>query len=300
MHARLNRVAIVAEGLMVNFFIHFNGRRNAIAKRVPILGVNGSGKTCLAWGIGRYLSDTGYGQPSAATARYFYEIDPFMLRNAPVPASVQKQALALEVNTVVLKREGLEQKIPVHMVISSHDIPGGELVEVTKATQSINPDLLGNPILKQFFSFVTKADGLIAVVDLARRIRTGAEFLALSPEERDEHLRAALAEQVIPLCRGIEVALQMNSSMRGKPIFFVFTKADIHGLSVEQVQVLVRTAYSILYNRLRLQGVECREHCVAYAGSTRQKDGSLSYTIEGVEELLADMALFFAGSPREK
>ncbi len=264
-------------------------------RRLPILGVNGAGKTCLAWGIGRYLSDSGYGQPSVETARYFYEIDPFMLRNAPIPASVQKQPLVLQVNTVVLNRGGLQRELPVRLVISSHDTPGGELVEVTNVIQTPTPDgPLAHPIVRQFFSLVVNADGLLVVVDLARRLRTREEFAALSPTEREDHLRAALAEQVAPLCRGIETAIQMNTSMRGKPIFFIFTKADIHCLPVAQVRSLIHTAYSILFNRLRHQGIECHEHCVAYAGSTRDADGSLSYRIEGVEELLADLALCFA------
>ena len=146
--------------------------------------------------------------------------------------------------------------------------------------------------MRQFFSLVVNADGLLVVVDLARRLRTREEF-ARSRQRSADHLRAALAEQVA-LCRGIETAIQMNTSMRGKPIFFIFTKADIHRLPVAQVRSLIHTAYSILFNRLRHQGIECHEHCVAYAGSTRDADGSLSYRIEGVEELLADLALCFA------
>lgn len=263
-------------------------------RRLPILGVNGAGKTCLAWGIGRYLSDHGYGQPSADTARYFYEIDPYMLRNAPLPASVQKQPLLLEVHTIVLERDGFQRELPVRMVISSHDIPGGELVEITRIFQTPTSDPMAHPGVKRFFAFVQNADGLIVVVDLVRRIRTREEFAALGPSEREAHIRAALAEQVAPLCRGIETTLQINPRMRGKPIFFVFTKSDIHCLPVEEVRILVRTAYSILFNRLRYQGLECREHCVAYCGSTRAEDGGILYHIQGVEQLLADIALFFA------
>lgn len=267
------------------------------SRRLPMLGVNGAGKTCLAWGIGRYLSDSGYGQPSAETASYFYEIDPFMLRNAPIPASVQKQPLVLHVNTVVLRRAGLQREIPVRLVISSHDIPGGELVEMTSALQTPTPHPMGNLLARNFFSFLARADGLIAVVDLARRIRTPEEFDALSPGEREAHLRSALAEQMGPLCRSIETAVQMNPRMRGKPVFFVFTKTDIHRLPVAQARALLHTAYAILLNRLRHHGVEFREHCVAYAGTSRLEDGSISYRIEGVEELLADMALCFAEPP---
>lgn len=278
-----------------NVAARFRGLR---PKRLPILGINGAGKTCLAWGIGRYLSDSGHGQPSVDTARYFYEIDPFMLRNAAIPASVQKQPLVLHVDTVVLDKGGIERELPVRMVISSHDVPGGELVEVTKVFQAPAPDPLGHPEVKRFFTSVEKADGLIVVVDLARRIRSRDEFLALDPEEREAHIRSALAEQVAPLCRGIETAIQLNDNMRGKPIFFVFTKSDIHRMPVAQVRSLIHTAYSILFNRLRHQGIECREHCVAYAGSRRDPDGSIRYTIEGVEELLADVALFFVTPPR--
>lgn len=267
-------------------------------RRLPILGIDGAGKTCLAWGIGRYLSDSGYGEPTTDTARYFYEIDPFMLRNAPVPASVQKQPLILDVNTVVLERGEDKREIPVRLRISSHDIPGGELVEVAGVFQASLSDPLEHPVVRRFFSFVQGADGLMVVVDLARRIRSRAEFLELSPEAREGHIRAALAEQVAPLCRGIETVIQINNSMRGKPIFFIFTKSDIHCIPAQHVRSLIRTAYSILFNRLRHQGVECREHCVAYSGSERLEDGSIRYGIEGVQELLADIALCFAEPPR--
>ncbi|MDH7571368.1 MAG: hypothetical protein QHJ73_17455 [Armatimonadota bacterium] len=265
--------------------------RHSKPKRVPILGVNGAGKTCLAWGIGRYLSDSGYGHPSVETARYFYEIDPYMLRNQPIPASVLKQPLVLHVNRIVVNRGGEVCAFPVNLVISSHDIPGGALVEVTRIFQTPVPDPLADPNVKRFFAFVQNADGLIVVVDLARRLRTREQFELLTRAEREAHLRAALAEQVAPLCRGIETTIQLNGDMRGKPFFFVFTKSDIHRLSVEEARTLIRTAYSILFNRLRHQGIDCREHCVAYAGTSRQPDGSILYRIEGVEELIADMAL---------
>ena len=157
---------------------------------------------------------------------------------------------------------------------------------------------MGHPTVRRFFSFAQGADGLFVGVDLARRIRTREEFLALSDGERERHIRASLAEQVVPLCRGVETAVQINPPMRGRPVFFVFTKCDIHRVPMEEARLLLRSSCSILYNRLRYQGLECREHAVAYSGSARREDGSLCFGIEGVQELLADIALFYADPPR--
>lgn len=271
----------------------FLSKFNTSDKKIPILGIEGSGKTCFAWGLGHFLASNQWGEPTGETAEYFYQISTSMLKNEPIASTYGKRALKFEFNSIHMEHEGFNLKLPTQLVLSTYDISGGDFKNLMRkfSSPTSHPERDGN--IKKFFDLLDNSDGLMIVVDLARRILQAEDYQSLSKKEKEIHLLNSLAEQVMPLCIGIEQALRVNKDIAGKPLFFIFTKADIHGLSLEMMENLIRSAYSVLLARLENKGVIIKFFKVAYRGTEMQEDGVIEYGIEGAKEFLYDMAMHF-------
>jgi hypothetical protein len=284
--------------------------------KVPILGVEGSGKTTFAWGIGRTLIDRGWGKPTDEARAYFAEIDPCMLMNQPPAATVGKRSLAFLFQKCQVEMASPEQMalsemssqdadgdLPDHewvehsadwttatfkadLVISSYDISGGDFTRCMSLFTHPVERPEADPDFGRFADLMRESDGLIVMIDLARRIRSRAQFLALSEKEQSEHILRSLAEQVGPVCHGIEMVLRLNSHMHGKPVIFGFTKADIHGRDEEWVERLLFSACATMIGVLRDRGVSIYTCCLAYEGRRLDVGGNLYYCVKGVDILL--------------
>ena len=296
--------------------------------KVPVLGVGASGKTTFAWGLGRTLVDREWGHSADESAGYFLKIDAALLNNrnpeatsgqTPLVFLCEKCAFAdgtPELSRIVSllgSRDGggaAGSDPPVRyagdlgeydsftwsfrrpMRISTYDMSGSQFENCMRVfdTASANPE--SDPEVRRFMDIVRGSDGLIVIVDLARRITSRQAFTALRAEERERHLLGALAEQVMPLCRGVARALAANPNMAGKPIIFAYTKHDIHCLSDEQVRRMLETAYAPLFASLRRRNVLVEHCCLAYEGVHRDEStGEVRFGVRGTNELLAKLVV---------
>lgn len=298
--------------------------------KVPVLGVGASGKTTFAWGLGRTLVDREWGHSADESAGYFLKIDAALLNNRNPEATSGQTPLVFmcdkcafadgspELSRIVSllgSRDGGDaprggSAAPVRyagdlgeydsftwsfrrpMRISTYDMSGSQFENCMRVfdTASANPE--SDPEVRRFMDIVRGSDGLIVIVDLARRITSPGAFSALLPEQRERHLLGALAEQVMPLCRGVARALAANPDMAGKPIIFAYTKQDIHGLSDELVRRMLETAYSPLFASLKRRNVLVEHCCLAYEGVHRdERTGEVRFGVRGANELLAKLVV---------
>ena len=81
-----------------------------------------------------------------------------------------------------------------------------------------------------------------------------------------ENVWAAFAEQIEPIMTGLLVASRMNAVMAHKPIFFVFSKPDVHRLTPDQVREHFRRAMAIPLAQLRGELINVQHYDVQCAG----------------------------------
>lgn len=242
--------------------------------KLPIIGIEGSGKTCFAWGLGEFLAAEGWGGTTAATRDYFRQIKPFMLRNEPIPATYGKQRLEFKIG---------------NLTVSTYDIAGEDFRQAMNVFSSPIENPKGEKSVKQFLSLVEHSIGLIVIVDLARRITTRKDFQQLSQEQQQQHILDALSEQVVPLGRGVEHTINVNKKMGEKMLYFIFTKTDIHHQVVKPGKNILTTAYAPLFAHLEEKGVSHREYSMAYTGCRMTAENTVEYGIKGIKKFVMDL-----------
>jgi hypothetical protein len=137
---------------------------------------------------------------------------------------------------------------------------------------------------------VRDCDGVIAVIDLVRGIISTEEF----GERRLKIIRKALAEQLSPFIRALELSIR-NSKKKNKkfPLFLLFTKSDIHQLSRQELSELFKEVFAITLaqlERLNLK-VIVRIHTVQSMGFGNNSPNSelLEKSTSGYGGMLADL-----------
>ena len=217
--------------------------------------------------IGQFLATKNWGKTSEETRDYFSTIAPYMLKNEPIPASYGKKSLVFTIGSRVK--------------ISTYDISGEDFRQTMEIFSSSVANPKGEKSVRQFLNLIENSVGLIVVVDLARRITSREAFNSLP--NQPQHILDALAEQVVPLCRGVEYTMRVNKHMGDKTLTFIFTKTDIHGQSSEKVKTILTTAYAPLFSHLTDEGITHQEFCVAYTGCDLLSDGTVEYGVQGIE-----------------
>ena len=302
---------------MKNWLSHLPKFTKQTGLKVPILGIEACGKTTFAWGIGRTLIKNNWGSPRERD--YWLQIDPQMLNNQPLDATLGQKALSFDFKRCTFALDSPEWRelaglyhspseqrtsrvadldenqglvtFRTDLLLSTHDISGGDFNSCMQKLSRPASHPESDPDVRRFMNLLRASDGLIVVMDLARRILTREEFQALPDQQRKEHILQALAEQVLPLCRGLEMAMRVNSNMEGKPVIFAYTKSDIHGLSEDYVQRNLLTAYPMLIQALRERGVDISICCLSYEGAHLVDSGSVEFRVRGVDTLLTRLAV---------
>ncbi len=243
--------------------------------KLPIIGIEGSGKTCFAWGLGHFLAEKVWGGTTDATRDYFLKITPNMLRNEPIPATYGKQSLGFRIGS--------------RLTVSTYDISGEDFRQAMNVFSSPTANPKSDKSVKQFLALVENSIGLIVVVDLARRITNREAFEKLSKDQQREHILEALAEQVVPLCRGVEHTIKVNENMGKKMLFFIFTKTDIHRQLIKPGKNILTTAYAPLFFHLQDKRISHKEYSVAYTGCRMSPEGTVEYGIKGIGNFILDL-----------
>ncbi len=249
--------------------------------KVPILGVEACGKSSLILTLGQYISLHGMGRISMASSNLFGELLSHVAAGRPLPASARWEEFELHINRVPEADGGHTE---VEMTLSSEDIPGLQFRDLVNELR-INPDLSTwkagptKKILEQFTELLTSCDGFIFIIDLAR----GGQ--AAAGEDSTEQVWEAFADQIKPIMTGILLASKMNQVMARKPIFFVFSKPDLHGLTPDEVREHFKRGMAIPLAQLRGELINVRHYNVRCAGWEMESalDGL------GIDLLLSDL-----------
>lgn len=266
-----------------DFFRRTSSRRRR-QRKVPILGVEGCGKSSLILTLGQYISLHGMGRISMASSNLFGELLSHVAAGRPLPASARWEEFQLHINRVPEADGGHTE---VDMTLSSEDIPGLQFRDLVTELR-VNPDLSTwkagptKKILEQFTELLTSCDGFIFIIDLARGGRAQGET---DGEDSNEHVWEAFGDQIKPIMTGILLASKMNQVMARKPIFFVFSKPDLHGLTPEEVREHFRRGMAIPLAQLRGELINVRHYNVRCAGW--EMDSALDGL--GIDLLLSDL-----------
>lgn len=250
--------------------------------KIPILGVEGSGKSSLIVTLGQYVSLHEHGCIPESSQAVFGAYLPYVMKGKPLRATVRHSAFSVELSRIPEKDGGLTQ---VDLSLSSEDIPGQDFrMLVNELTR--NPDLTpGNDgagaIVKRFGELLSDCDGFIFVVDLMRNC--SPKQFAADPRKQ---VWAAYSDQVKPIMTGILLAARHNATLAHKPMFFVFSKPDQHAMSTDQLEEDFRRAMAIPLGALRALDVRTRLYSVQCAGWGM--DSNLDNL--GIDILLSDLA----------
>jgi len=250
--------------------------------KIPILGVEGCGKSSLIVTLAQYISLHQHGHVSEQSLELFAQLLAPVQAGRPLRATVRYSGFEVFLQRVP-ERDGT--LTDVDLVISSEDIPGQEFrMLVGELTR--NPELQpgqgqASDVLQRFSELLSSCQGFIFVIDLLRQC-TPEQFR----ENPRQHTWAAYSDQVKPIMTGILLAAQMNASLANKPMFFVLSKPDLHRLGLEQLESDFRRAMAIPLAALRARGVRVRVYSVQCAGW--RMDSNLEGL--GADLLLADLA----------
>lgn len=253
------------------------------ARRVPILGVEGSGKTSLIVTAAQYASSGGHGNVPLDSLGLFNSLQPYVVSGRPLPATVGYTRFKVELTRVHEPGGGWTD---VNLHLSSDDIPGQDfrrLCDAITRRPDLSPDKKdpAGVLLGRFRELLAGSDGLIFVVDLLRT-RTPQEFTS----DPRRFVGEAYADQVQPIMDAIVLAARLGVDLARKPIFFVFTKPDLHGLDMDSIRRDFDRLLAIPLGALRAMLVNIGVYSVQCACWGQDQD--LAHT--GVDRLLSDLA----------
>ena len=257
------------------------GSRRRRQRKVPILGVEACGKSSLILTLGQYISLHGMGRISMSSSNLFGELLSHVAAGRPLPATTRMESFELHVQRVP-EPGGGETRVDV--TLSSEDIPGLQFRDLVNELR-VNPDLSTwkagptKQILEQFTELLSSCDGFIFIIDLARGRKD------LTEADSEEQVWEAFGDQIKPIMTGILLASKMNAVMARKPIFFVFSKPDLHGLAPEEVREHFRRGMAIPLAQLRGELINVKHYNVQCAGW--EMDSALEDL--GVDILLSDL-----------
>ncbi len=268
------------------------GRKRKKGRKIPILGVEACGKSSLILTLGQYISLHGLGRISMSSSNLFAHYLSFVAAGKPLPASTRWEKCELAIHRVP---EADGDYTGVDMTLSSEDIPGLDfrvLVDELRANPDLSTWKAGptKKILEQFTELLTSCDGFIFIIDLVRD--KSAEELAAGS---GEHIWTAFADQIKPIMTGILLASKMNAEMAYKPIFFVFSKPDLHGLIPEEVEEHFKRGMAIPLAQLRGELINVRHYNVQCAGW--EIDSALDGL--GIDVLLSDLVHAISSVPED-
>jgi hypothetical protein len=252
-----------------------------VRRKIPILGVEGAGKSSLILTLGQYISLKKLGRVSIESAQVFGEYVSHVAAGKPLPATQRHEPVALEIERIP-DGDGLRD---VDLVLSTEDIPGQDfrmlVDELHRSPVSTGRGAQGGSLLQRFADLLSASHGFIFVVDLVRA-RSADEFA----DNQQQNIWRAYADQVEPIMTGMLLASRLNANLAGKPVFFIFGKRDLHKLTADQVAADFERAMAIPLAQLRGKLINVRQYHVQSAGWGM--DSALDEL--GVDVLLSDLA----------
>lgn len=297
-------------------------------KNIPVIGIHAAGKSYFLTSLGYFISRRELGWVVGETADYIQQFVKVMIEGGRLDATTGYREITLQVTQIyqedydqicrevpeavstfgervwvrpqsvteppaayrqdaVVEQQRGGVTIACDFLLSTYDLSGTQFKDAMEGLSEPSRNQGGDPQTLQFINALQNGEGVIVIVDVARRILSGEEF----ERERVKHIRAALAEQVVPLVKGIQLTITKRKlTNKVFPLFLVFTKRDIHQLSREQLDAIVKDVFAILIAGLERQ-IEIRIHSVQSMGFEVDVDSTDELRLESQS---AGLGLFLA------
>lgn len=279
---------------------------------VPLFGVKGAGKSYFLFSLGMFLSTRRLGKPEGLTEDLLNSYWTNILKGDVISItqgkwdvdllvkqvyshdhkiSVERQmAFGNNVPCMESYLEDEEQSITDNDMLSTriflrtNDISGQEFTSAMEQLTEPTRELGGEPMTQKFIQVIRDGNGSVVVIDIVRNNLTSLEY----QKDREKYIRQAFAEQLVPLARGLELALRNQSDPKEKyPLFLVFPKRDIHGLNSQELNNLAHRMFAMTFARLE-EKVSIHIHSVQNMGFEEDENGDLKFS-KGLGQFLADI-----------
>ena len=260
-------------------------------KKLPILGVHNSGKTYFLTSLGYLISRYGWGTVCATASVYFNKLLEYVLRGEPIPPTYKNYPIEIKINSIVLPEDNLKP-IPCNLIIYTEDFRGKDyefvMNELVFKAEKNKNDFY--KVFEKFRNLYKGADGIIAIIDLVGNATT-EDFR----KNKTKFILNALSRQVIPIIKGIQLVSEVTN-LRKKPVFFVFTKSDIHGLSTDEISKYFDKIMEKTLKKLKDKGAIIKKYTVCSLGwgkGNTCEDRLKRLEAQGFVEIILDIARIF-------
>ncbi|RLG15498.1 hypothetical protein DRN63_05245 [Nanoarchaeota archaeon] len=243
-------------------------------RHVPIIGVQGAGKSYFIVTLASFVAKHGWGYVDAP---HIYDMVACVQAMKPIPPTIGMIPVRVDIDMVKYMGHICQKKVR----ISTGDISGKEFEQAIEEAKTL-PDIDKlSPSLKKFVDILKKTDGLLVLIDITR-------YMDKTPDKVEAVLKS-FSEQISPIANAIELAMKLG--MKEKPIFFVFSKKDIHKMEVDEIRRIFEPAWCILLRRLEACGIKIGYYTISAAGWSSLDDLDTFFYGQGFDKLLYDLVV---------
>ena len=243
-------------------------------RHVPIIGVQGAGKSYFIVTLASFVAKHKWGYVDAP---HIYDMMAYVQAMKPIPPTMGLIPVKVDIDMVKYMGHVCRKKVR----ISTGDISGREFEQAIEEAKT-SPDMdKMSPSLKKFIDILKKTDGLLALIDITR-------YMGKTPDKVEAVLKS-FSEQISPIAHAIELAVKLG--MKEKPVFFVFSKKDIHKMDVDEIRRIFEPAWCILLRRLEAHGIRVGYYTISSAGWSSLSDLDAFFYGQGFDKLLYDLVV---------
>ena len=282
---------------------------------LPLFGIKGAGKSYFLLSLGMFISRRKLGKPENLSDDLLNSYWAEILSGNPISITQGKWDVDLLITQVyssdhkiTLERQtsfeagvlspdqydDQEQflldadRLSTRIFLRTNDLSGQEFTTAMAQLSEPTMELGGDPMTQKFIQVVRDGNGSVMVIDLVRENLTAEEYQT----NRERYIRQAFAEQLVPLARGIELALQNQRDLDNRyPLFLIFPKRDIHGLNSYQLNDLALSMFAMTFARLE-EKVSIHIHSIQNMGFEQDENGD-PIVSRGLGQFLADVYSVF-------
>ncbi len=251
-------------------------------RKVPVVGVHGAGKSCLLLSMAYVVSKMGWGHVNTESMDYFNSALRYVLAGQQLPPTVATQDIR-----IIVKDMEIDERKYRPFVLSSSDYSGAMFERVMEEYRLMDRQVPVADETASFLKLFERSSCLVVVIDLVRGL--GAEEFRADIEAG---MRKAFSEQLVPVSRAIEHAVARRG-LSNRPVMFVFSKADLHGLTVDEIRPYFDRVMAITLGRLRRLGTPVNLYTTVATGwgrDTTEDQWLHALEAKGVTDLLTGIA----------
>jgi hypothetical protein len=249
--------------------------------KVPVLGVQGAGKTCFFASMAHCIAQRGWGVPDDETFRYVAGITHHLVEGTPLAVTTRPRRLSVRLSNCHLPGRG---DVRCNITLTSEDFDGQVWGEIVEAWSDPGSEVAAK--IERFADVVANSDSLVVILDVV-----GQEPATWRKSARG--IDDQLTNQLVPICSGIDLVLQRRKRVPGYLVSFLVTKADIHRISQKELEERIKVLFAFQLGRLRALGAEWVVRPVVAVGHIRDSFGRFTDRMQGIDEVLQDIVARF-------